>query len=132
MFFMKKKPDVLKILKSALNCELEKIKVWNEQTFTGATLAGQLAKLEEELREADKAESYEEQANEMADIMIVLGGLRRWDSNVGKFFEGAIWEKANIGGLCDLLCRIKLKMDINRSRTWGEPKDGAYHHTNNE
>lgn len=128
MFFMKKKPDVLKILKSALNCELEKIKVWNGQTFTGATLAGQLIKLEEELREMGKAESFEELGNEMADVFIVLGGLRRWDSKVGEFFESTLLEKAKVGSLCDLLYHIQAKMDINRSRNWGEPKDGVYHH----
>lgn len=57
--------------------EMEKIKKWNEKTFPDATMAGQLMKLEEELREFTETKTQKEQTKELADVFIVLGGLKR-------------------------------------------------------
>lgn len=89
-FLKKKKQKSSDELSKALFLEnidnrLNSIKRWHEKTFPDATLAGQLAKLEEEICESlkvgkkDKAALFEE----IADVLIVCAGLRRFDSKIG-------------------------------------------------
>lgn len=89
-FLKKKKQKSSDELSKALILEnidnrLNSIKRWHEKTFPDATLAGQLAKLEEEICESlkvgkkDKAALFEE----IADVLIVCAGLRRFDSKIG-------------------------------------------------
>lgn len=57
-------------------------------------MEGQLIKLEEELNELVNAKNKKEKLKEAADVYIVLCGLKRWDSYIGKFmiqqwFSGA-------------------------------------------
>ena len=112
----------------ALHCELEKIKQWNEETFPDATLGGQLEKLEEEFEEFFTATEIEDQRKEMADIFIVLGGLRRWKSRIGNNQEITLTEDMPIEVLGDLLLDIDKKMEINRKRVWKKSGDGKFHH----
>lgn len=112
----------------ALNCELEKIKEWNEETFPDATLGGQLEKLEEEFEEFFTATEIEDQRKEMADIFIVLGGLRRWKSRIGNSQEVILTEDMPIEVLGNLLIGINKKMEINRKRVWKKSGDGKFHH----
>lgn len=112
----------------ALNCELEKIKEWNEETFPDATLGGQLEKLEEEFEEWLSAKNKEETSKEFADIFIVLGGLRRWKSYIGSNQEITLTENMPIEVLGNLLIDINKKMEINRKRVWKKSGDGKFHH----
>ena len=112
----------------ALHCELEKIKAWNEETFPDATLGGQLEKLEEEFEEFFTATEIEDQRKEMADIFIVLGGLRRWKSRIGNNQEIKLTEDMPIEVLGNLLFDIDQKMEINRKRVWKKSGDGKFHH----
>ena len=112
----------------ALHCELEEIKQWNEETFPDATLGGQLAKLEEEFEEFFTAKEIEDQRKEMADIFIVLGGLRRWKSRIGNNQEITLTEDMPIEVLSNLLFEIDKKMEINRKRVWKKSGDGKFHH----
>lgn len=112
----------------ALNCELEKIKEWNEETFPDATLGGQLEKLEEEFEEWLSAKNKEETSKEFADIFIVLGGLRRWKSHIGSNQEITLTENMPIEVLGNLLIDINKKMEINRKRVWKKSGDGKFHH----
>lgn len=116
----------------ALNCELEKIKEWNEETFPDATLGGQLEKLEEEFEEWLSAKNKEETSKEFADIFIVLGGLRRWKSRIGSNQEITLTENMPIEVLGNLLIDINKKMEINRKRVWKKSGDGKFHHSNKE
>ena len=111
---------------------LSDIKEWNAETFPDATLAGQLAKLEEEFEEHSKAEGFESKKKELADIFIVLGGLMRWNSRVGKFIATNILDIMLPEAVEGLLEDIKAKMEVNKERTrkglWKKQPDGSYHH----
>lgn len=128
----KAEKELKNILLLALYQELDSIKEWNEETFPDATLAGQLAKLEEEFKELAEAKEMEEKEKELADIFIVLGGLRRWDSKIGNCIVNTMVEKMPLSILLELLPSIKTKMDINRKRVWKKSGDGKFHHTNKE
>lgn len=83
MFIFSKKQKSLDKLSKALFWEnidnkLDSIKRWHQKTFPDATLAGQLAKLEEEISESLKTSPKDKAAffEEIADILIVCAGLR--------------------------------------------------------
>ena len=132
IFGKKKKTELEKEIKFGLmlglNYELEKIKKWNEETFPDATLGGQLEKLEEEIEESLKAVGTEEFEKELADIFIVLGGLRRWKSRIGNNQEITLTEDMTIENLGVLLININKKMEINRNRVWKKSGNGKFHH----
>ena len=112
--------------------EMGKIAKWNKKTFPDATMAGQLMKLEEELEEFAKAKTVQEQRNEIADIFIVLGGLKRWDCMIGNFMCNKLFYDMHACVLKSVLKAIRRKMDINRKRAWKKSGDGRFHHTNKE
>lgn len=132
LFGKKKKAELEKEIKYALmlalNCELEKIKKWNEETFPDATLGGQLEKLEEEYEEYFSEEDEDKQEKELADIFIVLGGLRRWKSKIGCCIENVMFEGMPLATAFRLLFNIKEKMEINRNRVWKKSGNGKFHH----
>lgn len=124
--------EIKEIVLSAFHLELEEIKEWNEETFPDATLSGQLAKLEEEFKELAEAKGEENKMKEFADVFIVLGGLRRWKSHVGRHLENKFAEDMPSALLGCLLGEIQKKMKINRKRVWKKSGDGKFHHTNKE
>lgn len=124
--------EIKEIVLSALHLELEEIKEWNEETFPDATLSGQLAKLEEEFKELQEAKEEESKMKEFADVFIVLGGLRRWESHVGRHLENKFAEDMPFALLGCLLGEIQKKMKINRKRVWKKSGDGKFHHTDKE
>lgn len=128
----KAEKELKNILLLALRQELDSIKEWNEETFPDATLGGQLLKLEEEYEEYFSAKSQEEERKELADIFIVLGGLRRWESRIGNCIVNTMVENMPLSILLELLPSIKTKMDINRKRVWKKSGDGKFHHTDKE
>lgn len=129
MFWNKKKDEERKFaLLLALNCELDEIKEWNEETFPDATLGGQLEKLEEEFNELCNAKKFKNKRKELADVFIVLGGLRRWKSLVGNYQENQLIKDMPQTGLADLLINIEEKMEINRKRVWKKSGNGKFHH----
>lgn len=126
MFFEKRK-NVIKLL----NLKLDEVSRWNRQTFRNATLAGQLAKLEEEIREYEEADA-ETEGLEFADIFIVIGGLRRFKSVIGQAMFEYFAETARTKEIETLINNIDKKMAINRKRSkrgvWKQMPDGSYHH----
>ena len=128
----KAEKELKNILLLALYQELDSIKEWNEETFPDATLAGQLAKLEEEFKELAEAKEMEEKEKELADIFIVLGGLLRWGSRLGNYVLNNLLDKMPTGVLENLLKAIDAKMEVNKERTrkglWKKQPDGSYHH----
>lgn len=130
MFWNKKKDEeeVKSVLMMALDCELNNIKKWNEETFPDATLGGQLEKLEEEINELCNAKEAKDKRKELADVFIVLGGLRRWKSLVGNSQEKFLTKDMPQIGLVDLLINIEEKMEINRKRVWKKSGNGKFHH----
>ncbi len=134
-FFKNKKQKPLDKLSKALILEnidnrLNSIKIWHEKTFPDATLAGQLAKLEEEICEflkvgkKDKAALFEE----IADILIVCAGLRRFDSKIGISTENNYLNNATLDILSVIDLAIIQKMNKNRKRKWEKTEDGRFHH----
>lgn len=129
MFWNKKKDEDAKhVLLLALDCELNAIKKWNEETFPDATLGGQLAKLEEEIEEMMQAKNNEDTMKELADVFIVLGGLRRWDSKIGISQENRYTAIMDTPILTSLIVEIAQKMKINLKRVWKKSGDGKFHH----
>lgn len=134
-FFKNKKQKPLDKLSKALILEnidnrLNSIKIWQEKTFPDATLAGQLAKLEEEICESlkvgkkDKAALFEE----IADVLIVCAGLRRFDSKIGISIENNYLNNATPDILSVIDLAIIQKMNKNRKRKWEKTEDGRFHH----
>lgn len=134
-FFKNKKQKPLDKLSKALILEnidnrLNSIKIWHEKTFPDVTLAGQLAKLEEEICESlkvgkkDKAALFEE----IADILIVCAGLRRFDSKIGISIENNYLNNATLDILSVIDLAIIQKMNKNRKRKWEKTEDGRFHH----
>lgn len=134
-FFKNKKQKPLDKLSKALILEnidnrLNSIKRWHEKTFPDATLAGQLAKLEEEICESlkvgkkDKAALFEE----IADVLIVCAGLRRFDSKIGISIENNYLNNATPDILLVIDLAIIQKMNKNRKRKWEKTEDGRFHH----
>lgn len=134
-FFKNKKQKPLDKLSKALILEnidnrLNSIKRWHEKTFPDATLAGQLAKLEEEICESlkvgkkDKAAFFEE----IADVLIVCAGLRRFNSKIGISIENNYIDNATPDILSVIDLAIIQKMNKNRKRKWEKTEDGRFHH----
>lgn len=134
-FFKNKKQKPLDKLSKALILEnidnrLNSIKRWHEKTFPDVTLAGQLAKLEEEICESlkvgkkDKAALFEE----IADVLIVCAGLRRFDSKIGISIENNYLNNATPDILLVIDLAIIQKMNKNRKRKWEKTEDGRFHH----
>ena len=102
---------------------LDEIKDWNVKTFPDTTLTGQHCKLEEEMLEYDACPTEEE----FADVFIVLGGLRRFNSAIGNYiFKDFIYR--NGPSYKWLIDAIDEKMKINRARKWHKTDNGSYHH----
>ena len=122
-------PTLKKIIIDEIDEELNKIKFWNVETFKDATLEGQLLNLEEVFVEMSLVLQDEEKAiKELADVFIVLGGLRRFDSKIGKVLFAKMLQGETCKGLFLILSAIRNKMDINKARTWKKSGDGVYHH----
>lgn len=135
MFIFSKKQKSLDKLSKALFLEnidnkLDSIKRWHQKTFPDATLAGQLAKLEEEISESLKTSPKDKAAffEEIADILIVCAGLRRFDSKIGIATENDLLEKATPDILAVINLAIMEKMEKNRKRKWKKTNDGRFHH----
>lgn len=58
--------------------KLAEIEESHKTLFPNATPESQFWKLEEEIAEFENCENNQQAINEMADIMIVCGGLYRW------------------------------------------------------
>lgn len=112
-----------------LDNEIEGAKDWFKKTFVGVKMRKQLLKLEEELREIRKAyKSEEQQKRELADVMIVIGGLRNFNSVLGDTLLSLMLEKMNFEDVEEITGLIHEKMKINKSRKWYKTKDGRYRH----
>ena len=120
------------ILLEVLARELEGVKKWHKKTFPGATLAGQLVKLEEEANELLKTKTREEEKQELADVFIVCAGLDRWNSKIGNYIVNKHLDAMPVEILFELILAINDKMKKNRKRIWKKSADGCFHHSNKE
>ena len=120
---------IINAVRHRLERTLDEIKDWNIETFPDANQSGQLMKLEEELHEyVDVHGEGENSDKELADVMIVCAGLRRWGSLIGQHILAMILAGANASQVNALLDLVDDKMARNRSRVWLKDGDGKYHH----
>lgn len=104
--------------------DLEKMAKEHEKLFQNATLESQVWKLEEEIQEFEEACKGEE-INELADIVIVLGGLCRWCPRVAyHFYDGLTCMDYNWSLVEE---EVNRKWQINLKRKW-EWNGKTYHH----
>lgn len=109
--------------------DLEKLAESHKALFPKATLESQVWKLEEELREFQSAETEKDEMKELADVLIVCGGLYRWcpllaktqaDSVYNAIFyidvDVSVFEK-----------EVERKWQINLQRKW-RWNGKTYHH----
>lgn len=122
---------IIEAIRRRLERTLEEIAAWNTETFPSASQAGQLMKLEEELHEYAESDLEDGEANrdkELADVVIVCAGLRRWSSLVGQHILAMVLAGANASQVNALLDLVDEKMAKNRARIWLQDGEGKYHH----
>lgn len=102
------------------------IQDWSLDVFPDLNYEMQVKKLEEELREVDRAENTERWAEEMADVYIVAcilwGRFKRQIGRMALSYLEMLPEYNKIREEADK------KMVINRNRDWHINKNGVYHH----
>lgn len=108
---------------------MQAITKWNLKTFPDATQEGQKMKLWEEMDEFEAEDTLSGKMKELADVFIVLAGLRRWNDKEARQIEKDILKHANNISLSDLLDAMFQKMMVNMSRNWVKQGDGRFHHT---
>ena len=109
--------------------DLEKMAKEHEKLFPNATLESQVWKLEEEIAELQEAKGFEESLKEMADIVIVCGGLYRWCPLLAKTQASSVYSA--IGyidvDVLDFENEVNRKWQINLKRKW-KWNGKTYHH----
>lgn len=94
--------------------DIEDIAESHKDLFPNATPESQLWKLEEEIAEYENAKSETELKKELADIMIVCGGLYRWFPKTARavaknyVFESGFYPSKE----------IERKWNVNLKRKW--------------
>lgn len=112
---------------------IDTITDWHEQTFPDATLTGQLVKFAEEMNEYDVAtNSGQDALSELADMIIVAAGIRRFDGLFASAFVQFTYMQASNAGfdMMELWDAVRKKMEKNRKRVWNKTAEGTYHHEN--
>lgn len=98
-----------------------------KKLFPLATYDGQIAKLEEELKEFRGGDP-----EELADVIIVCFGLLTFKSEIGRFLLKTIAHDLSSDTLTGrhILKIVDKKIDKNLGRTWVY-EGGKYHHQKN-
>ncbi len=110
--------------------DLEKMAKEHEKLFPNATLESQVWKLEEEIAEYQKANGFEDGLKEMADIVIVCGGLYRWCPLLAEAIYCGASEDTLYYWEDELEEEVNRKWQINLKRKW-EWNGKTYHHVEN-
>ena len=101
--------------------DLEKMAEQHKQLFPHATLESQVWKLEEECKEMFEAKEPQKAIEEMADVLIVLGGLYRWLPFTAYTFSELLAIIPSVEQ------EVNRKWQINLKRKW-EWNGKTYHH----
>ena len=112
---------------------IETITRWHSETFPDVTLPGQLIKFAEEMNEFDVAiNSGQDALSELADMIIVAAGIRRFDELFASAFVEFTYMEASDAGfdMTELWDTVQKKMEKNRKRIWNKMTNGTYHHEN--
>ena len=111
--------------------DLEKMAEQHKQLFPNATAESQFYKMEEEIEEFKNAETSEEQIKEIADILIVCGGLYRWFPQTAESIYLRYWFWTNEDNRYWLEQEVNRKWQINLKRKW-EWNGKTYHHVGDD
>lgn len=112
---------------------IETITNWHRDTFPDANLIDQIIKFTEEMKEFDVAlPSGQDALSELADMIIVAAGIRRFDELFASAFVQFTYMEASDTGfdMTELWDAIQKKMEKNRKRVWNKMPNGTYHHEN--
>ena len=104
--------------------DLDKMAKEHEKLFPKATLESQVWKLEEEIQEWHNALGRENERQEVADIIIVCGGLTRWCPSVAAVVVSLYFRYTHIK---EIEQEVERKWQINLKRKW-EWNGKTYHH----
>ena len=97
--------------------DLEKMARQHEKLFPNATAESQLWKMEEEVKEFFEVQGTDGCIKELADCIIVCGGLYRWCPNFAKKTVDEIIN-ANFDIVKELEAEVNRKWQINLKRKW--------------
>lgn len=113
--------------------DLEKMAKEHEKLFPNATAESQVWKLEEEIGEYQKSETYEDSIKELADVWIVCGGLYRWMPRLSKavfcFFSDDVID--DVYTLSEIEKEVNRKWQVNLKRKWVW-NGKTYHHVGDD
>lgn len=121
-------PTLLRRYEKKLVSILNQSLAWNYAKLPNNTFELQLAKYYEEVDEAIEAEheSYQHFVEELCDILITIGGMMRFDSNLAQEMLNMLLRDIDKYILMDIVDYAEQKINILYER---EYKDG-YHHDN--
>lgn len=114
--------------------DLEKMAKEHEKLFPNASLESQIWKLEEEAKEFQLAETEQDKMKELADILIVCGGLYRWCPLVAKTQAYSVYRTIDYDFnvyISDFESEVNRKWQINLKRKW-EWNGKTYHHVGDD
>lgn len=112
---------------------IDTITNWHKETFPETGLPGQLIKFAEEMNEFDVAiNSGQDALSELADMIIVAAGIRRFDGLFASAFVQFTYMQASNAGfdMMELWEAVEEKQAKNRKRVWKKTAEGTYHHEN--
>lgn len=110
--------------------DLDKMAEEHKKLFPNATLESQVWKLEEEITEWSHTKNYEDGLREIADIVIVCGGLLRWCPALARNISYHFVDEPRCevyGGREAIEKEVNRKWQINLKRKW-EWNGKTYHH----
>ena len=94
-----------------MRISLKRISRQHERLFPLATAESQFYKLEEEIKQFEKADTYEQRLKERADILIVSAGLYRWFPKTAESVAELYWWNG-------IEKEVNRKWKVNLKRTW--------------
>lgn len=111
----------------------DKIRKVHEYLFYNTNFNSQLKKYKDECSEFEKANTKEQQIEELADMFICACGISRFDYTLGYQLMDYVLKCKNHKEQ-DILIAVTKKMNILQEREWEELDDGYYQHKvhNNE
>ena len=118
MSYKRYKEKCLKVLNDSL--------AWNSAKLPNNTFDLQLAKFYEEIDEAIETEDYQSRIEELADVLISIGGMARFDKALAKYMFGEFVMCLDKIIFMDMIDYAEQKIKILYERSYSD----GYHHDN--
>lgn len=98
--------------------------IWNRKKLPNNTLSLQIKKINEEISEVEKAETYEDKVSEMGDVLIAIGGIARFDREFAKELYTRYTNGLDKYLYMDIVDQAVNKIPVLWERTYND----GYHH----